>query len=75
MIHMKSSLTIHPLRNIPLIESGDELADPIVQALTDAGIEPADGDVLVIAQKIVSKSEGRRVLLGIHRARGGSCGE
>jgi coenzyme F420-0:L-glutamate ligase/coenzyme F420-1:gamma-L-glutamate ligase len=60
---MKSSLTIHPLRNIPLIEAGDELADLIVQALADEGIDPADGDVLVIAQKIVSKSEGRRVLL------------
>ena len=60
---MKSSLTIHPLKNIPLIEAGDNLADLIVQALADEGIVPTDGDVLVVAQKIVSKSEGRRVLL------------
>ena len=60
---MKSSLTIHPLKNIPLIEAGDNLADLIVEALGDAGIEPVDGDILVLAQKIVSKSEGRRVLL------------
>jgi coenzyme F420-0:L-glutamate ligase/coenzyme F420-1:gamma-L-glutamate ligase len=60
---MKSSLTIHPLKNIPLIEAGDNLAELIVEALRRAGIEPVDGDILVIAQKIVSKSEGRRVLL------------
>ena len=60
---MKSSLIIHPLKNIPLIEAGDDLADLIVAALGEAGIEPDDGDVLVLAQKIVSKSEGRRVLL------------
>ena len=60
---MKSSLTIHPLKNIPLIEAGDNLADLIVLALADEGIAPTDGDVLVVAQKIVSKSEGRQVLL------------
>jgi coenzyme F420-0:L-glutamate ligase/coenzyme F420-1:gamma-L-glutamate ligase len=60
---MKSSLTIHPLKNIPLVEAGDNLADLIVEALGDACIEPVDGDILVLAQKIVSKSEGRRVLL------------
>ncbi len=60
---MKSSLTIHPLKNMPLIEAGDDLADLIVDALQDAGIEPVDGDILVLAQKIVSKAEGRQVLL------------
>ena len=60
---MKSSLTIHPLKNIPLIEAGDKLADLMVEALRDAGIEPVDGNILVLAQKIVSKAEGRQVLL------------
>ena len=60
---MKSSLTIHPLKTIPLIEAGDDLADLIVDALRDAGIGPVDGDILVLAQKIVSKTEGRQVLL------------
>ncbi len=60
---MKSSLTIHPLKNIPLIEAGDKLADLMVEALRDAGIEPVDGNILVMAQKIVSKAEGRQVLL------------
>ena len=60
---MKSNLSIHPLKKIPLIEAGDDLADLIVDALRDAGIEPVDGDILVLAQKIVSKAEGRQVLL------------
>ena len=60
---MMSSLIIHPLKNIPLVEAGDNLADLIVEALRDAAIEPVDGDILVLAQKIVSKSEGRLVLL------------
>lgn len=60
---MNSSLTIHPLKNIPLIEAGDNLSGRIVDALRDAGIEPVDGDILVVAQKIVSKAEGRQVLL------------
>ena len=60
---MKSSLTIHPLKNIPLIQAGDKLADLMVEALRDAGIEPVDGNILVLAQKIVSKAEGRQVLL------------
>jgi coenzyme F420-0:L-glutamate ligase/coenzyme F420-1:gamma-L-glutamate ligase len=48
---------------IPLIEKGDDLADIIAHALRDAGMAPATGDVLVIAQKIVSKAEGRMVAL------------
>ena len=60
---MQSSLTIHPLEHIPLVEAGDDLAILIVEALRKAVLEPAEGDVLVIAQKIVSKSEGRQVLL------------
>jgi coenzyme F420-0:L-glutamate ligase/coenzyme F420-1:gamma-L-glutamate ligase len=60
---MTPALNIHPLKNIPLIEAGDNLAEVIVEALDDTGIEPVDGDILVLAQKIVSKSEGRQVLL------------
>lgn len=60
---MKSNLTILPLKNIPLIEAGDNLAGVVIVALGETGIDPVDGDILVIAQKIVSKSEGRQVLL------------
>ncbi len=48
---------------VPLIHSGDSLAPLLFQAVRDAGIEWQDGDILVIAQKIVSKSEGRLIHL------------
>jgi coenzyme F420-0:L-glutamate ligase/coenzyme F420-1:gamma-L-glutamate ligase len=57
------SLILTPLQNIPLIRHGDNLADIIVRSLTDTGIQLQDGDIFVLAQKIVSKSEGRTVNL------------
>jgi coenzyme F420-0:L-glutamate ligase/coenzyme F420-1:gamma-L-glutamate ligase len=52
-------LLITALPAIPLIRQGDDLADILLQALSQAEIELADGDILVLAQKIVSKAEGR----------------
>ncbi|TDH35168.1 coenzyme F420-0:L-glutamate ligase [Pseudohoeflea suaedae] len=57
------SLSLHALRDIPLVEPGDDLADCLIAALRDSGQVPMDGDILVIAQKIVSKAEGRYVSL------------
>ncbi len=57
------SLTFTALEGIPEIVPGDDLAAIIRAALARTGIVPVDGDVLVIAQKIVSKSEGRTVAL------------
>lgn len=45
----------------PLVEPGDELSRLIVASLRKENIELQDGDALVLAQKIVSKSEGRFV--------------
>jgi coenzyme F420-0:L-glutamate ligase/coenzyme F420-1:gamma-L-glutamate ligase len=55
------SLTLTAIPGIPLIQAGDDLAGILLQALEAAGIELLDGDVLVLAQKIVSKAEGRWV--------------
>lgn len=57
------SLTLTPLNNIPLIRHGDNLADIIHNAMPDTGLELQDNDIFVLAQKIVSKSEGRMVNL------------
>jgi len=57
------SLTLTPLQNIPLIRRADNLADIILKALNETNIQPKDGDILVIAQKIISKAEGRMVNL------------
>ncbi len=57
------ALVLTPLNSIPLIEPGDDLANLLVQSLEMAGIQLCDGDILVLAQKIVSKAEGRLVNL------------
>ena len=57
------TLTITPLPDIPMIQTGDDLAAIILQAVEKAGLGLADGDILVVAQKVVSKAEGRWVNL------------
>jgi coenzyme F420-0:L-glutamate ligase/coenzyme F420-1:gamma-L-glutamate ligase len=46
-----------------MVEPGDDLASLILAGLADCGEGLRSGDVVVVAQKIVSKSEGRRVAL------------
>ena len=53
------TLTLTPLPGLPMIRPGDDLAEMILQSLATIGLALQDGDVLVLAQKIVSKSEGR----------------
>lgn len=50
-------LQLTPLQGIPLISPGDDLANLIIDRLTMLNPDIQDGDILVIAQKIVSKSE------------------
>lgn len=56
-----SALEIVALPDIPLVEPGDDLAKFIADGLALAGLQPETHDVVVIAQKIVSKAEGRSV--------------
>jgi coenzyme F420-0:L-glutamate ligase/coenzyme F420-1:gamma-L-glutamate ligase len=51
-----------PLEGIPEVEAGDDLAGLVLGAADRVG-GLADADVLVVAQKAVSKSEGRVVRL------------
>ncbi len=46
---------------IPNIEPGDDLAAILIAALDEAGLAPARQDVLVVAQKVVSKAEGQYI--------------
>ncbi len=59
----ETRLTVTGLRGIPLVRAGDNLAEILVAALAAAVVQPADGDVLVVTQKIVSKAEGRQIAL------------
>lgn len=52
-------LTITPLLGIPLIHPGDDLSKIVLQSLEQTGITLVDGDILVLAQKVVSKAENR----------------
>lgn len=56
---MKSDIQLIALRGLPEVKPGDDLAALIVEAAAGAGLEFADGDILIVAQKIVSKAEGR----------------
>ena len=58
-----SAMQLFPVPNIPLIQPGDDLAALLVDRLAAAGQAFQTGDILVIAQKIVSKAEGRLVRL------------
>ncbi len=49
--------------SVPLVRPGDDLGDIVVEALGAAGCALRDGDVVVLAQKIVSKAEDRYVAL------------
>jgi len=54
---------VSPVGGIKRVEPGDELGKMIADALRRAKFELADDDIVVVTQKIVSKSEGRLVKL------------
>ena len=58
-----AALTLTPLQGIPEVRPGDDLAAHILHGLQVTGLQVQDGDILVVAQKIVSKAEGRYVHL------------
>jgi coenzyme F420-0:L-glutamate ligase/coenzyme F420-1:gamma-L-glutamate ligase len=55
------SLSVYPVPGLPWIQPGADLAAIIATGVRNAALEPRDGDIFVIAQKIVSKAEGRLV--------------
>ena len=54
-------LTATGLVGLPLVQPGDDLVALLIDALKRTQIEMQSKDVLVVAQKIVSKAEGRLV--------------
>ena len=54
-------LVLSVVPGIPLIEPGDDLGSVIADAMSASGVVPADGDIVVVTQKILSKAEGRAV--------------
>ena len=56
-----STVQLLALPGIPMVQAGDDLAALIEAGLARAGLALQARDVLVVAQKIVSKAEGRSV--------------
>jgi coenzyme F420-0:L-glutamate ligase/coenzyme F420-1:gamma-L-glutamate ligase len=60
---MKASISFTALPGIGEVAAGDDLAVVACEALAASGLQAQESDVLVVAQKVVSKSEGRLVHL------------
>ncbi|MDQ1511995.1 MAG: coenzyme F420-0:L-glutamate ligase / coenzyme F420:gamma-L-glutamate ligase [Actinomycetota bacterium] len=60
---MPAALSIIPIGGIGEIQPGDELAEMILDAAVAQQTTLANGDCLVVTQKVVSKAEGRLVQL------------
>jgi len=68
-VHENESMTVTASRElrliglsgVPLVHEGDDLCEIVSSALAHSGEALRNGDILVIAQKIVSKARGRYV--------------
>ena len=58
-----SSIVITGLRGIPDVKEGDDLVDLVLRAASKQGFTLADGDIVVVTSKIISKAEGMLVRL------------
>ncbi|HQQ62923.1 MAG TPA: coenzyme F420-0:L-glutamate ligase [Pseudomonadales bacterium] len=54
-----NGLQLFALKNFPLVQPGDDLAALVSQSLADNQLTLQDGDIVVLAQKVVSKAENR----------------
>lgn len=58
-----TELRIIGVHGMPEVQAGDRLPSLIAECVRAAGIQVVEGDVFVVAQKVVSKAEGRTVRL------------
>ena len=59
----ETELSLHAITGVPMVKPGDDLTTVVLTALANDGVALADGDILVLAQKIVSKAEHRQFKL------------
>lgn len=60
---MSDRIEVFAIRGIPHVREGDDVGSLIVDACRRSNLELKNGDILVIASKIVSKAEGRLIML------------
>ena len=70
---MPGAIAITPVGGIKLVEPGDDLAALLLEGLAASRLDLQDGDIVAIAQKIVSKAEGRQVDLATVEASDAAC--
>jgi len=70
---MSGTLQLIPLQDFPLVQPGDDLEGLLLDSLVGNGLEPRSGDILVLAQKVVSKAENRYVKLADVEAGEAAC--
>ena len=58
---MAGGISITPIAGIKLVEPGDDVAALLLDGLKNSDLALEDGDIVAVAQKIVSKAEGRQV--------------
>ncbi|MEE9196489.1 MAG: coenzyme F420-0:L-glutamate ligase [Alphaproteobacteria bacterium] len=56
-----ATVTLTALPGFPLVKPGNDLGALLIETLERAGLKPEERDILVVAQKIVSKAEGRYI--------------
>ena len=56
-------LEFFALKDLPIVQRGNDVAALIIEALKRAAARLEKQDVVIIAQKIVSKAEGRLIVL------------
>src|SRR5262249_11634120 len=58
------SVSLIPVPKFPRVRPGDDLGALLIAALESATLALDERDIVVVAQKVVSKAEGRYVDLG-----------
>lgn len=60
---MSSGYSVVPVPGMPMVRPGDDLSELILTALESNGMVLDDGDIVCVAQKVVSKAEGQLIAL------------
>ena len=60
---MTQSFSVVPVTGMPMVVPGDDLATLVLAAIKAADLKLVDGDIVCLAQKIVSKAEGQLIAL------------
>lgn len=58
---VRRELHLVALSGVPMVREGDDLCEIILTAISHSGEQLRNGDILVLAQKIISKARGRCV--------------